>query len=84
MKLKRVVTLFTAIVAVGTALAGTAGARNLLVGQGWHIVNPDGEDQNVGETPPTGQCPDETQDTCAYYMNADGSIDQNRKLTFPL
>lgn len=76
--------MLTALGAIGTALAGTAGAKQLLAGQGWHIVNPLGEDQNVGETPPTDECPNQTIETCAYYLNADGTRDPNLRLTFPM
>ncbi|MGJ1261085.1 hypothetical protein [Sphingobacterium spiritivorum] len=68
MKLKRVVTLFTAIVAVGTALAGTAGAKNLLIEEGWYR-NADGTDPISTDTA-SQECQG-TEVSCAYYFAND-------------
>ena len=66
MQFKRVFTMLTALGAIGTALAGTAGAKQLLVQPGWY------EDQ-AGTKPvdtdiAEAECLNQTNETCAYLF----------------
>lgn len=82
MKLKRVVTLFTAVAAVGSALAGTASARSLLTppAAGWYADEEGEERLNTQQA--NSDCQNGSDDTCGYLF--DGISTEGVKHFYPL
>ncbi|MGM1428814.1 hypothetical protein ACS126_06115 [Sphingobacterium lactis] len=73
--------MFTAIVAVGTALAGTAGAKNLLVEQGWYTnQSGSGSPEATSTSAAENMCPDVTDETCLYHFD-EGASTPDRKIS---
>jgi len=80
MQFKRVFTMLTALGAIGTALAGTAGAKQLLQPEaGWYA---DEAGQNPLPPQQAADCTDGSDETCGYLF--DGISEVGEKHYYPL
>lgn len=71
MKLKRIVTVLTAVVAVGSAFAGNVDAKALMVQAGWYFVNPPpgqtAGPHDIGTV--LAECPGGSDIICAFLLD---------------